>query len=94
MGPGVVNVHQGLTPGGSPQVLSVKALRNTEKKCGSVTPYNWFKADVVIRELRAAFSLNCAMHTQLYIEYGTNFSLSYNLSGNFFTLDMQTSVFD
>ena len=30
--PGVVNVHQGITPGGSPQVLSVKALRNTEKK--------------------------------------------------------------
>ena len=29
--PGVVNVHQGITPGGSPQVLSVKALRNTEK---------------------------------------------------------------
>ena len=27
--PGVVNVHQGITPGGSPQV---KALRNTEKK--------------------------------------------------------------
>ena len=30
--PGVVNVHQGITPGGSPQVLSVKALRNTKKK--------------------------------------------------------------
>ena len=30
--PGVVNVHQGITPGGSLQVLSVKALRNTEKK--------------------------------------------------------------
>ena len=29
---GVVNVHQGITPGGSPQVLSVKALRSTEKK--------------------------------------------------------------
>ena len=30
--PGVVNVYQGITPGGSPQALSVKALRNTEKK--------------------------------------------------------------
>ena len=30
--PGVVNVHQVITPGGSPQVLRVKALRNTEKK--------------------------------------------------------------
>ena len=30
--PGVINVHQGITPGGSPKVLSVKALRNTEKK--------------------------------------------------------------
>ena len=30
--PGVVNVHQGITPGGSPQVLSVKALRNNETK--------------------------------------------------------------
>ena len=29
--PGVVNVHQGITPGGSPQVLSIKALRNTKK---------------------------------------------------------------
>ena len=30
--PGVVNVHQGISPGGSLQVLSVKVLRNTEKK--------------------------------------------------------------
>ena len=36
--PGVVNVHQGITPGGSPQVLSVKVLRNTEKKDNKVVP--------------------------------------------------------
>ena len=36
--PGVVNVHQGITPGGSPQVLSIKALRNTEKKLYHVVP--------------------------------------------------------
>ena len=38
--PGVVNVHQGITPGGSPQVLSVKALRNTEKKVLTVCRAN------------------------------------------------------
>ena len=37
--PGVVNVHQGITPGGSPQVLSVKELRNTEKK-DNKSPYS------------------------------------------------------
>ena len=68
--PGVVNVHQGIAPGGSPQVLSVKALRNTEKKVkkkpetGEIGGTSFNVTLIMHQLIQLSCQKTCAVHGQ------------------------------